>query len=88
MQHDMGLSHLAPSSPHLDGLPGPADMQQMQEQAQQLGGEGGGDRVVCNLCMIRRADLKLCCGHAVHARCVFQYPLTECPVCKVDISAG
>ncbi|KAG5180041.1 hypothetical protein JKP88DRAFT_200737 [Tribonema minus] len=51
-------------------------------KSQQLGEE----RVVCDLCSIRRADVRTPCGHALHARCIYQLPLSECPVCRADMT--
>ncbi|CAM9847722.1 unnamed protein product, partial [Sphacelaria rigidula] len=39
-------------------------------------------RAVCDLCNVRRADLRGPCGHKYHARCVYSMPITTCPVCE------
>eukprot|EP00611_Tribonema_gayanum_P009464 TRINITY_DN1925_c0_g1_i2.p1 TRINITY_DN1925_c0_g1~~TRINITY_DN1925_c0_g1_i2.p1 ORF type:complete len:305 (-),score=40.65 TRINITY_DN1925_c0_g1_i2:2120-3034(-) len=72
------------SSPTLSSSAPPAEMLAALERAAQSGGE----RVVCDVCSIRRADVRTPCGHALHARCIFQLPLTECPVCRADMREG
>jgi hypothetical protein len=37
--------------------------------------------VFCSFCHIRRADVRLPCGHTFHGRCFYVFPLTECPLC-------
>jgi hypothetical protein len=73
-------------SPVLEPMPSPtAEMLASLEREEQSGGE----RVVCDICSIRRADVRCHpCGHALHARCIFQLPLKECPICKADMTAG
>eukprot|EP00903_Cladosiphon_okamuranus_P010796 g10200.t2 len=41
-------------------------------------------RAVCDLCNVRRADLRGPCGHKYHARCIYSMPITRCPVCDME----
>ncbi|CAM9991495.1 unnamed protein product, partial [Ectocarpus sp. 4 AP-2014] len=41
-------------------------------------------RAVCDLCNVRRADLRGPCGHKYHARCIYSMPIVRCPVCDMD----
>jgi len=60
----------------------------VRESASRKGLNIGEDRVACDLCSIRRADVKTPCGHCLHARCIFQLPLIKCPVCDASITTS
>ncbi|CAM9187630.1 unnamed protein product [Ectocarpus fasciculatus] len=85
--------------PHVDGSGAAAEhmnidgaMAASSGGAAGLGGQqarsgGAPDRAavsVCDLCNMRRADLRGPCGHKYHARCIYAMPITRCPVCDQE----
>ncbi|CAM9371440.1 unnamed protein product [Scytosiphon promiscuus] len=42
---------------------------------------------VCDLCNMRRADLRGACGHKYHARCIYAMPINRCPFCDEEYAS-
>jgi hypothetical protein len=43
---------------------------------------------VCHICKRRRSNITfLPCGHTIHARCVWSWPISKCAICAVPITS-